>query len=177
MRRLALHIILLGASGADAAPVVDDTDGTARHSGRRHAFRSIEHYVTPAQEEAARKGAMSQSAQAMRSSNATASRVDAKRGGGMLGFDRPGVWHAQSMQDQRVAAIFNSKRRGYFVDLAANEPSEDVPRSSNPTAERAHLPTSSDCGAPLAVVCGVRGCGLDMDRGCSRLLEHAGPRA
>ena len=33
-----------------------------------------------------------------------------------------GNWHSQVQQDQSVAKIFDYKRSGYFVDLAANEP-------------------------------------------------------
>ena len=37
------------------------------------------------------------------------------------GDDIPGVWHAQNGQDRRVVHILG-KRRGFFVDLAANKP-------------------------------------------------------
>ena len=36
--------------------------------------------------------------------------------------DRPGAWHSQEQQDRHIAAIFNGKRNGYFIDCAANEP-------------------------------------------------------
>lgn len=37
-------------------------------------------------------------------------------------FDRPGNWHAQASQDEKVVKVLGGMRRGYFVDLAANEP-------------------------------------------------------
>mmetsp|Transcript_2886 Transcript_2886/g.7009 ORF Transcript_2886/g.7009 Transcript_2886/m.7009 type:complete len:320 (+) Transcript_2886:518-1477(+) len=36
--------------------------------------------------------------------------------------DVKGAWHAQAGQDRVVAAIFDNKQSGYFVDLAANHP-------------------------------------------------------
>ena len=37
--------------------------------------------------------------------------------------DVPGAWHSQSAQDRCVVqAIFEGRRDGYFVDLAANHP-------------------------------------------------------
>ena len=47
--------------------------------------------------------------------------------------DTPGVWHAQKGQDYRVAQILGGARKGFFVDLAANQP---VTLSNTRTLER-----------------------------------------
>lgn len=47
--------------------------------------------------------------------------------------DRRGSWHAQAGQDRIIADVFNNKREGFFVDLAANHP---VYLSNTRTLER-----------------------------------------
>ena len=47
--------------------------------------------------------------------------------------DTPGAYHSQAAQDKAVKAIFDGKRDGYFVDLAANHP---IAKSNTRTLER-----------------------------------------
>ena len=47
--------------------------------------------------------------------------------------DVPGAFHSQAVQDKCVKAVFDGKRDGYFVDLAANHP---IAKSNTRTLER-----------------------------------------
>ena len=59
--------------------------------------------------------------------------VEAKRRGGIDENDVAGTWHAQMQQDRVIARIFEDKRDGFFVDLAAHTP---VDLSNTRTLER-----------------------------------------
>ena len=59
--------------------------------------------------------------------------VEAKRAGGISANDVAGSWHSQMRQDRIIAQIFENKRDGFFVDLAAHTP---VELSNTRTLER-----------------------------------------
>ena len=105
--------------------------GRGGHSGAAASnFRSIDQFVTPEQQRAARHGAIAADVaqaplpgQGKKLYNVSGSPF----------HDRPGNWHSQAGQDRHVFTALAQRVGGYFVDLAANDP---IKYSNTRTLER-----------------------------------------
>ena len=85
---------------------------------QKGSFRPILNYVSHKQQHIAKYGKQNTNSRW----NSTAITVD-----------KAGIWNSQAGQDRTIALLSGSKRKGYFVDLAANEP---VVMSNSRTLER-----------------------------------------